>query len=43
MEIGFPEDVCKEAILKFGGDESLALNFLLGGWYKTLQINEYLL
>jgi ubiquitin-conjugating enzyme (huntingtin interacting protein 2) len=31
MEMGFPEDVCKEALERYDGDENLALNFLLGG------------
>ena len=35
MEMGFPEDVCTEALERYDGDENLALNFLLGGW-KTL-------
>ena len=33
MEMGFPEDVCKEAIERYDGDENLALNYLLGGWW----------
>ena len=32
MEMGFPEDVCTEALERYDGDENLALNFLLGGW-----------
>ena len=32
MEMGFPEDVCVEALERYDGDENLALNFLLGGW-----------
>ena len=32
MEMGFPEDVCNEALERYDGDENLALNFLLGGW-----------
>jgi len=32
MEMGFPEDVCVEALERYDGDEQLALNFLLGGW-----------
>lgn len=32
MEMGFPEDVCAEALERYDGDENLALNFLLGGW-----------
>ena len=32
MEMGFPEDVCAEALERYDGDEQLALNFLLGGW-----------
>lgn len=31
MEMGFPEDVCVEALERYDGDEQLALNFLLGG------------
>jgi uncharacterized UBP type Zn finger protein len=31
IEMGFPEDVCKEALERYDGDENLALNFLLGG------------
>jgi uncharacterized UBP type Zn finger protein len=31
MEMGFPEDVCAEALERYDGDENLALNFLLGG------------
>ncbi len=31
MEMGFPENVCKEALERYDGDENLALNFLLGG------------
>jgi ubiquitin-conjugating enzyme (huntingtin interacting protein 2) len=31
MEMGFPEDVCKEALERYDGDENLALNYLLGG------------
>ena len=30
--MGFPEDVCAEALERYDGDENLALNFLLGGW-----------
>lgn len=29
--MGFPEDVCVEALERYDGDEQLALNFLLGG------------
>ena len=29
--MGFPEDVCNEALERYDGDENLALNFLLGG------------
>ena len=36
MEMGFPEDVCKEAIERYDGDENLALNYLLGGWMKII-------
>ena len=35
MEMGFPEDVCVEALERYDGDEQLALNFLLGGWEGT--------
>ena len=31
MEMGFPEDVCKEALEMYNGDENMALNHLLGG------------
>lgn len=31
MEMGFPEDICKEALERYDNDENLALNFLLGG------------
>jgi uncharacterized UBP type Zn finger protein len=31
MEMGFPEEVCVEALERYDGDENLALNFLLGG------------
>lgn len=31
MEMGFPEDVCAEALERYDGDENLALNYLLGG------------
>ena len=31
MEMGFPEDVCTEALERYDGDENLALNYLLGG------------
>ena len=31
MEMGFPEDVCTEALERYDGDEKLALNYLLGG------------
>jgi len=33
MEMGFPEDICAEALERYDGDENLALNYLLGGWY----------
>ena len=33
--MGFPEDVCKEALERYDGDENLALNFLLGGWARS--------
>ena len=32
MEMGFPEEVSKEALEKFDGDVTQAINFLLGGW-----------
>ena len=31
MEMGFPEDVCVEALERYDGDENLAVAFLLGG------------
>lgn len=31
MEMGFPDDMCKEALERYDYDENLALNFLLGG------------
>ncbi len=31
MEMGFPENVCTEALERYDGDENLALNYLLGG------------
>eukprot|EP00349_Pseudokeronopsis_sp_Brazil_P000151 CAMPEP_0202958378 /NCGR_PEP_ID=MMETSP1396-20130829/2736_1 /ASSEMBLY_ACC=CAM_ASM_000872 /TAXON_ID= /ORGANISM="Pseudokeronopsis sp., Strain Brazil" /LENGTH=50 /DNA_ID=CAMNT_0049676425 /DNA_START=438 /DNA_END=590 /DNA_ORIENTATION=- len=31
MEMGFPEDICKEALERYDFDENLALNYLLGG------------
>jgi len=31
MEMGFPEDVCKEALEKYDGDENASITFLLGG------------
>lgn len=31
MEMGFPEDMCREALQRYDYDENLALNFLLGG------------
>ena len=30
MEMGFPEDHCKEALERYDWDEERALNFLLG-------------
>jgi len=36
MEMGFPEDVCTEALERYDGDENLALNYLLGGWDKIV-------
>lgn len=29
--MGFPEDICAEALERYDGDENLALNYLLGG------------
>ena len=40
MEMGFPEDVCVEALERYDGDEQLALNFLLGGWVWEDKDNE---
>ena len=31
MEMGFEEQICKEALERYDMDENLALNFLLGG------------
>jgi ubiquitin-conjugating enzyme (huntingtin interacting protein 2) len=31
MEMGFPDDMCRESLERYDGDENLALNFLLGG------------
>jgi hypothetical protein len=31
MEMGYPEDICAEALERYDGDEKLALNYLLGG------------
>lgn len=31
MEMGFSEEICREALLRYDYDENLALNFLLGG------------
>ncbi len=31
MEMGFPEDMCKDALQRYDFDENLALNYLLGG------------
>jgi len=31
MEMGFPEDACREALERYDYDEQMALNFLLGG------------
>lgn len=31
MEMGFPEDMCKDALARYDFDEQLALNYLLGG------------
>ena len=36
MEMGFPEDVCTEALERYDGDENLALNYLLGGWVEEI-------
>ena len=36
MEMGFPEDVCAEALERYDGDENLALNFFLGGWINSV-------
>ena len=40
MEMGFPEDVCKEALERYDGDENLALNYLLGGWAIDLEMRK---
>ena len=32
MEMGFPEDMCRDALQRYDFDENLALNFLLGAW-----------
>ena len=31
MEMGFPKDVCEEALERYDGDEQQAITFLLGG------------
>jgi len=31
MEMGFPEDVAREALARYDFDANMALNFLLGG------------
>jgi uncharacterized UBP type Zn finger protein len=31
MEMGFSEEMCKEALARYDYDENLALNYLLGG------------
>jgi len=31
MEMGFPEDTCRDALQRYDQDENLALNYLLGG------------
>eukprot|EP00347_Sterkiella_histriomuscorum_P023230 403335452 len=31
MEMGFPEDMCRDALQRYDMDENLALNYLLGG------------
>ena len=36
MEMGFPKDLCREALEKYAGDEQLTLNFLLGSWKDVL-------
>jgi hypothetical protein len=36
--MGFPEDVCTEALERYDGDENLALNYLLGGWEEIYWI-----
>lgn len=30
--MGFPDDMCREALNRYDNDENLALNYLLGGW-----------
>ena len=40
MEMGFPEDMCKEALERYDMDENLALNYLLGGWKRCTVIND---
>lgn len=52
MDMGFPEDMCREALERYDNDENLALNYLLGGWLHSFwelfakerhNINEYCL
>jgi ubiquitin-conjugating enzyme (huntingtin interacting protein 2) len=31
MEMGFPEEMCRDALQRYDNDENLALNYLLGG------------
>ncbi len=31
MEMGFSEDMCRDALQRYDNDENLALNYLLGG------------
>jgi uncharacterized UBP type Zn finger protein len=31
MEMGFPEDVAREALTRYDNDANMAINFLLGG------------
>ena len=38
MEMGFPEEMCREALERYDMDENLALNFLLGGWSQMNDI-----
>jgi len=34
--MGFPEDVCKEALERYDGDENHALNYLLEGNWENI-------